>query len=135
MKSLLWITGIALLSMVFTLSSCALEEMAPPEKPPPIVEAKKVPPPEKVPEVKVKPLKAAGDLGLIDLEKNYMVLVTKEGKLVTVDFNDKTKITKYVPQKAKMSDVDLGTSGTITYKPKIIEIESLEFKAKAKKGE
>src|SRR3989338_4956355 len=57
---------------------------------------------------KAKPLKVTGDIGLMDLEKNYMIVVTKEGKLVTVDFDKKTKVTKYVPQKAKMSDIGLG---------------------------
>ncbi|MBI4488510.1 MAG: hypothetical protein HY694_05455, partial [Deltaproteobacteria bacterium] len=107
MKSLISITGIVLLYVVFALSSCAVqEEMAPPAKPPAIVEAKKVPPPAKVPEVKVKPVKASGDVGLLDLEKNYLILVTKEGKLITADFTGKTKVQKLVPQPAKMSDIN-----------------------------
>jgi len=131
MNILVSITGISLLSVLLVLSSCAVEEKAPAR---PMVEAKAAPP-AKPPEVKAKPLKASGDVGLLDTEKNYMILVTKEGKLITVDFNEKTKVTKYVPQKAKMSEIGLGTAGTITYKSKIVELESVEFKVKPKKGE
>lgn len=119
MKSLLSITVIVLLYMVFALSSCAVqEERAAKPAPAPIVEAKKAPPPEKVPEVKVKPIKAKGDIGLLDLEKNYMILVTKEGKLITVDFTDKTKVTKIVPTPSKMEDIGLGSSATVEYQTK-----------------
>ena len=34
---------------------------------------------------KAKAEKVAGDIGLLDTEKNYMIVVTKEGKLVTLD--------------------------------------------------
>ena len=88
-------------------------------------------------EKKAKPLKVSGDVGLLDTEKNYMIVVTKEGKLVTVDFDQKTKVTKYVPQPAKMSDIGLGEAATITYKAQGGKniIEGLEVKVKAKKGE
>lgn len=86
-------------------------------------------------EKKAKPLKVTGDIGLLDLEKNYMIVVTKEGKLVTIDFNNKTKVTRYVPEKAKIGDIGLGTSVGITYKDKIVDLEAFEFKVKAKKGE
>lgn len=119
MKSLLSLTGLILIYVVFALSSCAMqEEMAPPPKPGPIVEAKKVPPPEKVAEVKAKPIKAKGDVGLLDLEKNYMILVTKEGKLITADFSDKTKVTKIVPTPSKMEDLGLGSSASVEYQTK-----------------
>ena len=36
---------------------------------------------------KAKAEKVAGDIGLLDTEKNYMIVVTKEGKLVTLDYN------------------------------------------------
>ena len=36
---------------------------------------------------KAKAEKVAGDIGLFDTEKNYMIVVTKEGKLVTLDYN------------------------------------------------
>lgn len=138
MKSLLSLTGLVLLYMVFALSSCAMqEEMAPPPKPAPIVEAKKVPPPEKAPAVKAKAVKTSGDVGLLDMEKNYLILVTKEGKLITADFTGKTKVTKLVPGPAKMSDINLGQSATVTYTTKGNKniANSVEYTAKAKKGE
>ncbi len=112
MKSLLSITAVVLVAVVLALSSCAVQEEA--AKPAPMVEAK-VPPPAKVPEVKVKPIKAKGDVGLLDLEKNYMILVTKEGKLITVDFTNKTKVIKIVPTPSKMDDIGLGSSATVEY--------------------
>jgi len=84
---------------------------------------------------KAKPVRVTGNVGLIDTEKNYMIVVTKDGKLVTVDFNDKTKVTKYVPQKASVKDLNLGTSVSATYKVKVADLEGFEFKVKAKKGE
>ena len=43
---------------------------------------------------KAKAEKVAGDIGLLDTEKNYLIVVTKDGKLVTLDFNAKTKATE-----------------------------------------
>ncbi len=138
MRSLLAITGIVLLYMVFALSSCAVEQqMATPVKPAPaMAEAKKAPPPEKVAEVKVKPIKAKGDVGLLDLEKNYMILVTKEGKLITADFSDKTKVTKIIPTPSKMEDIGLGSSATVEYEGKGEKkiVTKVEYKG-AKGGE
>jgi hypothetical protein len=75
---------------------------------------------KKVEEKKTEPAKAkaekvAGDVGLLDTEKNYMIVVTKEGKLVTLDFNAKTKATEIRETKAKMADVGLGSSATVEY--------------------
>jgi hypothetical protein len=64
---------------------------------------------------KAKAEKVAGDIGLLDTEKNYMIVVTKEGKLVTLDFNAKTKATEIKETKAKMADVGLGSSATVEY--------------------
>jgi len=64
---------------------------------------------------KAKAEKVAGDIGLLDTEKNYMIVVTKEGKLVTLDFNAKTKTTEIKDTKAKMADVGLGSSATVEY--------------------
>jgi hypothetical protein len=64
---------------------------------------------------KAKSTKAAGDIGLLDMEKNYMILVTKEGKLVTLEFDQKTKVTQVTPTPGKMSDVGLGSTATVTY--------------------
>ena len=64
---------------------------------------------------KAKTEKVSGDIGLLDTEKNYMIVVTKEGKLVTLDFNTKTKVTELKDTKAKMADVGLGSSATVEY--------------------
>ncbi len=64
---------------------------------------------------KAKAEKVAGDIGLLDTEKNYMIVVTKDGKLVTLDFNAKTKATEIVETKVKMADVGLGSSANVEY--------------------
>ncbi len=64
---------------------------------------------------KAKAEKVAGDVGLLDTEKNYMIVVTKEGKLVTLDYNAKTKAIEIKETKAKMADVGLGSSATVEY--------------------
>ena len=64
---------------------------------------------------KAKAEKVAGDIGLLDTEKNYMIVVTKEGKLVTLDFNSKTKATEMKDTKVKMTDVGLGSSAQVEY--------------------
>jgi hypothetical protein len=64
---------------------------------------------------KAKAEKVSGDIGLLDTEKNYMIVVTKEGKLVTLDFNTKTKATEIKESKVKMSDVGLGSSASVEY--------------------
>jgi hypothetical protein len=67
---------------------------------------------------KAKAQKVAGDIGLLDTEKNYMIVVTKEGKLVTLDYTNKTKVTAMVPSKAKMSDIGLGSAASVQYTEK-----------------
>ena len=67
---------------------------------------------------KAKAEKVSGDIGLLDAEKNYMIVVTKEGKLVTLDFNQKTKVTELKPSDAKMSDIGLGSSASVEYTKK-----------------
>jgi hypothetical protein len=69
-------------------------------------------------EEKAKAEKVAGDVGLLDTEKNYMIVVTKEGKLVTVDFNQKTKVTELKEKPAKMSDIGLGSAAAVEYTKK-----------------
>lgn len=66
-------------------------------------------------EEKAKAEKARGDVGLLDTEKNYMILVTKEGKLITLDFNEKTKVTMLEEKPVKMSEVGLGSSADVEY--------------------
>jgi hypothetical protein len=64
---------------------------------------------------KAKAEKVSGDIGLLDTEKNYMIVVTKEGKLVTLDYTAKTKATEIKESKVKMSDVGLGSSASVEY--------------------
>jgi hypothetical protein len=64
---------------------------------------------------KAKAEKIAGDVGLLDTEKNYMIVVTKEGKLITLDFNSKTKATEIKETKVKMGEVGLGSSANVEY--------------------
>jgi hypothetical protein len=96
---------------LFALASCATqEEMAPKPAPTPAPAAKaeaKAPP--------AKATKIAGDVGLLDTEKNYLIIVTKEGKLVTVDFDSKFQPTARTPTPAKVADIGLGSSATVQY--------------------
>jgi hypothetical protein len=64
---------------------------------------------------KAKAEKISGDIGLLDTEKNYMIVVTKEGKLITLDFNSKTKAQEIKETKVKMGDVGLGSSAVVEY--------------------
>ena len=64
---------------------------------------------------KAKAEKVSGDIGLLDTEKNYMIVVTKEGKLVTLDYTQKTKVVELKEAAVKMSDVGLGSSATVEY--------------------
>jgi len=109
MKSILSITGAVFVAMIFALSSCAVQDEMPakPAAPPAKAEAKAP--------AKAKVEKAGGDIGLLDTEKNYLILVTKDGKLVTLDFDSKTKVTKITPTPGKMADIGLGSSATVTY--------------------
>ena len=110
---------IAVASLMFGLAACSTqEEMAPKPAPKPAAPAAPAPeakaPAEKVPE-KAKATKLAGDIGLLDTEKNYMILVTKEGKLVTIDFDTKFQAIQKTPHDAKVADVGLGSSAVVQY--------------------
>jgi hypothetical protein len=70
---------------------------------------------EKEKSEKAKAQKVSGDIGLLDTEKNYMIVVTKDGKLVTLDFNQKTKVTELKESPAKMADIGLGSSAVVEY--------------------
>src|SRR3990172_7973446 len=35
----------------------------------------------------------SGNVGLVDLEKKYMIVITKGGKLISFDFSGETKVT------------------------------------------
>ena len=110
--------GIAVASLMLGLSACSTqEEMAPkpaakPAAPAPAPEAKA--PAEKTAE-KAKATKLAGDIGFLDTEKNYLILVTKEGKLVTIDFDTKFQAIQKTPHDAKVADVGLGSSAVVQY--------------------
>lgn len=105
-------------AMLFALSSCATqEEMKPKPAPAPAPVAKaeaKAAPAEKAPE-KAKATKIAGDVGLLDTEKNYLIIVTKEGKLVTIDYDAKFQPTQRDFVAAKIADIGLGSSATVQY--------------------
>jgi hypothetical protein len=121
MKSLFSVSGLAMLYVIFLLSSCATQDdmKAKPAAPAPVAKAEPAAPAEKAPAEKApekaKTTKVAGDVGLLDLEKNYMILVTKDGKLVTLDFDAKTKATQINPTPAKIADVGLGSSAAVQY--------------------
>jgi hypothetical protein len=117
MKSLFSASALLFVYVLFTLSSCAMQDdmTAKPAAPAPAAKAEaKAAPAEKAP-AKAKVEKARGDVGLLDLEKNYMILVTKEGKLVTLDFDSKTKATQINPTPSKVTDIGLGSSATVVY--------------------
>src|ERR1044071_8109847 len=113
MKTFVWCAGPTVAAAAFALASCSTqsEKAAPAAAPTPAAAAKapasapaqaKAPAEEKSAE-KAKASKASGDVGLVDLEKNYMILVTKEGKLITLDFNSKTQAIEIEPSPAKMA--------------------------------
>jgi hypothetical protein len=139
MKSLVSVTGFVFLWMVFALSSCAVQDdkaMTPvaPAKPAVPAPGAKAPPAEKAPE-KAKATKVAGDVGLLDVEKNYMIIVTKEGTLVTVNFDAKTKATQVDPTPAKIADVGLGSSAVVVYEQAGDKSVATSLQFKAAKGE
>jgi len=122
MKNLNSFTSVAAISIMMMVSACSTqEEMAskPPPKPAPAAPAPAAKAETKAPEEKsaekAKATKLAGDVGLLDTEKNYMILVTKDGKLVTLDFDPKFQPVEKTPHPAKMADVGLGSSAVVQY--------------------
>jgi nucleoid-associated protein YgaU len=118
MKNPFSITAVGAASLMLVLSACSSqEEMAPKPAPAPAPAAKaeaKAPTEEKSAE-KAKATKLAGDVGLLDTEKNYLILVTKEGKLVTLDFDPKFQPTQQEPVASKVADIGLGSSAVVQY--------------------
>jgi len=123
MKNLLSASALAIASMSLVMSSCSTQEEmaskpapkpAAPAAPAPAAKAEAKTSDEKAPE-KAKATKLAGDIGLLDTEKNYMILVTKEGKLVTIDFDAKYQPTQKEPVNAKVADIGLGSSAVVQY--------------------
>jgi hypothetical protein len=122
MKNLNSFTSAATISIILMVSACTTqEEMAskPAPKPAPAAPAPSAKAETKAPEEKsaekAKATKLAGDVGLLDTEKNYMILVTKDGKLVTLDFDPKFQPVEKTPHPAKMADVGLGSSAVVQY--------------------
>jgi hypothetical protein len=145
MKSVFPATGLTAGAMLLALASCSTQEerVAKPTATPaapatkaPAAKTEAAAKTEEKAEAKVKAEKAKGDIGLIDTDKNYLILVTKEGKLVTLDFDQKTKVTQVTPTPAKIADLGLGSSATVTYtKQKDKNVATgVEFKA-AKGGD
>jgi hypothetical protein len=100
------VSGLAVLLAVSMVSPIVAQEKK--------VEEKKA---EKAGE-KAKAQKVSGDIGLLDTEKNYMIVVTKDGKLVTIDYTQKTKVTEMKEKPAKMSDIGLGSAAAVEYTQK-----------------
>ena len=109
------VTGGVAVAVLFA-ASLALPVIAQEKK---AEEAKKAGEPAKAAEpAKAKAEKVTGDIGLLDTEKNYMIVVTKEGKLITLDFTAKTKVTEIRESQVKMGDVGLGSSANVEYTTK-----------------
>ena len=129
MKNLFSATALGFVYLLFALSSCSVQDEKPAGKAAasaPAAKAEAKAPAEKASEKatekapektaeKAKAEKVAGDVGLLDTEKNYMILVTKEGKLVTIDFDPKAKVTQIEPTPAKVADIGLGASAVVQY--------------------
>ena len=120
MKNSFSLTVVAAVAAMFALSACSTqEEMAPKPAAKPAAPAAPAPaakaPAETAPAEKAKATKLAGDVGLLDTEKNYMIIVTKEGKLVTIDFDAKAQAIARTPHPAKVADIGLGSSATVQY--------------------
>jgi hypothetical protein len=122
MKSAISVTGVAVSAMLMVAACSTQEEkMAPkpapaPAAPTPAAKAPAAPEAAaKVPAEKAKATKLAGDIGLLDTEKNYLILVTKEGKLVTLDFDAKMQPVQKTPHPAKVTDIGLGSSAVVQY--------------------
>ena len=140
MKNLFPLTSAAAAAtMLFALSACTTQEPtvtkpAAPAAPAPAAKAEAKAPAEKAPE-KAKATKVAGDIGLLDTEKNYLILVTKEGKLITVDFDAKTQATQVDPTPAKMADIGLGSSAVVVYEKSGEKNIATSLEYKPAKGE
>ena len=126
MKDLFSISSAAAaVAVAFAISSCSTQDemaskpaaapAAPPAKAEAKAESKGEVKGDSKAEAKAKAEKARGDIGLLDTEKNYLILVTKEGKLITLDYDAKTKATQIDPTPSKIADIGLGSSATVEY--------------------
>jgi hypothetical protein len=103
-------------ALAFGINACSTkEEMVakPAPKPAAPTPAPAAKAEEKAPAAKAT--KIAGDVGLLDTEKNYLIIVTKEGKLVTVDYDPKFQPTERGFKPAKVADIGLGSAATVLY--------------------
>src|ERR1043166_9568162 len=148
MKSIFSLTAIVFAYMLFALSSCSTQDdkmaTAPmPAAAPATTKAETKAPPaeakapaaEKSGEAKAKATKVVGDVGLLDLEKNYMILVTKEGKLITIDFDPKTTPTQKTQEDSKMEEVGLGSSAVVLYQKAGDKLQATTLEYTPAKGE
>jgi hypothetical protein len=148
MKSLFSLTTIVFAYMLFALSSCSTQDdkmSATPAPAAPAAAAKaeakapaaeaKAAPAEKSGEAKAKATKVVGDVGLLDMEKNYMILVTKEGKLITIDFDPKITPTQKTQEDSKMADVGLGSSAVVQYQKTGDKLKATSLEYTPAKGE
>jgi hypothetical protein len=122
MKNYLSITNTAaVVALAFGINACSTQEEvvakpAPkPAAPAPAPAAKTEAKSEAKAEAKAAATKLAGDVGLLDTEKNYLIIVTKEGKLVTVDYDAKFQPTQREMKNAKVADIGLGSAATVVY--------------------
>jgi glucose/arabinose dehydrogenase len=145
MKSFIFLSGAMFVCTLFALSSCSTQDdkaMTPaaPAAPAPAAKAEAKAPPaeakaEKAGEAKAKATKVVGDVGLLDMEKNYMILVTKEGKLITIDFDPKTTPTQKTQEDSKMADVGLGSSAVVQYQKAGDKLKATSLEYTPAKGE
>ena len=119
MKSIISLTSAA--SLLLLLAACSSQEemtakpapKAAPAAPAPVAKAETKAPAEKA--EKAKATKVAGDIGLLDQDKHYMIVVTKAGKLVTIDYDPKFQPVELKPEPAKVSDTGLGSQAVVQY--------------------
>jgi len=116
MNKLVSVSGVALMAMSVAFASCSTQdEMVAKPAPTPVAPAAAPAAKAEAKAPAAKATKLAGDVGLLDTEKNYMIIVTKEGKLVTLDFDPKFQPTMRTPTPSKVADIGLGSSATVTY--------------------
>ena len=145
MKSLFSLTAIVFAYMLFALSSCSTQDDTMTATPAPAAPAKaeakapaaeaKAAPAEKSGEAKAKATKVVGDVGLLDMEKNYMILVTKEGKLITIDFDPKITPTQKTQEDSKMEEIGLGASAVVQYQKTGDKLKATSLEYTPAKGE
>src|SRR5689334_10770782 len=136
MKSIIPITGAA--SLLLLCAACSSQEemtVKPAPKTAPSAPAPTAKAETKAPAEKAKATKIAGDVGLLDTEKNYLIVVTKEGKLVTIDFDPKFQPVELKPEPAKVSDIGLGSQAVVQYSKQGDKNIATSIEYKPAKGE